>query len=571
MEATAVQTWEGAYTVNQRWYIRLFPSLTDLIFLLPAVFILSIQQGTKVLLADGDTGWHIRTGQWILEHRTVPVLDLFSYTKPNAVWFDWEWGWQLLFATVHLGWGLAGVALANLLLLCLISAVLYRLVRRCCDNDLLALLFTTIALAGSTIHWLARPHLFSWLFILLFSHALLSATEGNSKPLYWLPLLTLAWVNIHGAFFIGIFMVLVVALGEVLAILSNERQISWPAAYRRTRPYLLCASACVGVSFVNPYTWQLHRHIFGYLFDAQLLDQIQEYQSISFHHGPVIFFECMLFLGLTATVWCLQRAKFAAAILILVWAHLALVSARNIPIFLFIAAPWVACMVRDVLKSYRASSWLNKCLAGLIDISKELRPIERIGRWHLVSVVSALCLACSLAKGNHSLDADFDAEKFPVKAIPFIQAMKEPHVFTYDQWGDYLIYRLYPTNRVFVDGRGEFYGADFLTDYLRIVNARYDWETKLKHFGVDVVLLKTDAPLAEVLKRSRNWNLIFDDGSLILFRAGLKTERVTTAPPQNQTQFSPVFRNGGKELEASFGLQVDGHDLQSTTHERRSL
>jgi hypothetical protein len=552
-------------------YIRVFPSLTDLIFLLPAFLILFILQGTKILLADGDTGWHIRTGEWIFQNRTVPTVDLFSFTKPHAAWFSWEWGWDLLFAPVHQAWGLPGVAFANLLVLCVISALLYRLVRRCCENDLLALVFTAAALGGSTIHWLARPHLFSWLFLLLFSHVLLSAEEGNKKGLWWLPLVMLAWVNIHGAFFIGIFIVLTSAIGEVLKAFAIKKQISWPVAYRHARPYLLCAMACAGTSFINPYTWHLHRHIFRYLLDFRLLDQIQEYQSISFHHGLVFLFEGMLLLGAVAAVWCWQHARFGPAILIVLWVHLALVSARNIPIFLFIAAPWVACMVRDTLHSYRASGWLSTFRAAVLDIYQELKPIERIGRWHVVSVIAVLCMACSIGKGNQKFEAAFDSKKFPAQAIPVIQTMKEAHIFTYDQWGDYLIYRLYPSNRVFVDGRGEFYGSDFLVRCQHLLNGAYNWETELKVFGVDTVLLKVDAPLAEVLKRSRNWNLVIDDGSLIMFRAGSKTEHVTAAGSQNQARFSPVFQNGGKRLGASFGLQVDDRDLQSTTHERRSL
>jgi hypothetical protein len=250
---------------------------------------------------------------------------------------------------------------------------------------------------------------------------------------------------------------------------------------------------------------------------------------------------------------------------------LALVSARNIPIFLFLATPWVACMVRDALRSYRAAGWLSRFRTAMVDIYHEMKPIERMGRCHAASVIVVLCMACSLGKGNYKFQAEFDAKRFPAHAIPVIQAMKEAHVFTYDQWGDYLIYRLYPSNRVFVDGRGEFYGSDFLVRCQHILNSAYDWETELKRFGVDTVLLKADAPLAEVLKKSRNWNLVMDDGSLIMFRAGSKMERVTAAPPRDQVRVSPVFQNRGKRLGASFGLQVDDGDLQSATHERRSL
>ena len=56
-------------------------------------------------------------------------------------------------------------------------------------------------------------------------------------------------------------------------------------------------------------------------------------------------------------------------------------------------------------------------------------------------------------------------------------------LFTYDQWADYLIYERYPSQKVFMDGRSDFYGSDFLADYQRIVDARYDSEALLKRYG----------------------------------------------------------------------------------------
>src|SRR6185437_6078644 len=162
--------------------------------------------------------------------RAVPSVDLFSFTKPNQAWFAWEWAWDALFALIHHAAGLAGVALANVFLLCLISALLFRLIRRCSENDLLALFFTFVCLAGSSIHWLARPHLFSWLFVLIFSHVILSAGAGKLNALWWLPFLTIAWANIHGAFFVGVLMLLISATGEALEVFIGQKQIAWTVA-----------------------------------------------------------------------------------------------------------------------------------------------------------------------------------------------------------------------------------------------------------------------------------------------------------------------------------------------------
>src|SRR5262245_51402617 len=109
---------------------RLMPSLTDVAFLMPILFLFTKMEGVRTLLFDGDTGWHIRTGEWILAHGRVPYQDLFSFTKPGQPWFAWEWLWDVMFAGLHAYGGLAAVALASLLVLCVTFALLFRLVNR---------------------------------------------------------------------------------------------------------------------------------------------------------------------------------------------------------------------------------------------------------------------------------------------------------------------------------------------------------------------------------------------------------------------------------------------------------
>ncbi len=121
------------------------------------------------------------------------------------------------------------------------------------------------------------------------------------------------------------------------------------AAYVRSRPILLASGLCVLATFVNPYTWHLHRHVFEFLSNTKLLDNIQEYQSISFHCPPAIFFELMMILAAGAAFWNLQARRITPAVIILLWTHLALLSARNIPLFMIVVAPLTARWLQDVL------------------------------------------------------------------------------------------------------------------------------------------------------------------------------------------------------------------------------
>jgi hypothetical protein len=500
------------------WAWRLMPSLTDIAFLFPAGLLFLKLGGTKILFADGDTGWHIKTGEWILQHGTVPTQDLFSYTKPGQTWFAWEWAWDLLFALIHRSWGLAGVGFATVILLGTISLLLYRLVVKACGNEILSFFITAIALCGSSIHWLARPHLFSWLFFLGFLHLLPPLQQGSRLAFAALPLLMLLWVNLHGAFAIGIVLLLAAASGEFLELLLFKGE-SLRTAYLRSRRLLAAAGLCFAATFVNPYTWHLHQHVFQYLSDAKLLDNIQEFQSISFHCAPALFFEFMLFLAAWAAFWHLQTGRITPALLAILWSHMALLSARNIPLFMIVAAPMAARWLQEVLTQLRPLRFIGVVFTTIHEICEELKPIERLPRAYALSGLSTLLIGILFAAGAKGFEPQFNPESFPVQAIPLIERSSAHRIFTYDQWGDYLIYRFYPKKPVFMDGRSDFFGNSMLMVTQHILSAQFDWKIQLQRFGVDMILIRPDAPLSEVLKMSPDWAIRFDDGKVLVFEA----------------------------------------------------
>jgi hypothetical protein len=524
---TAAQTWTSTIDASKvKWPMRVMPSLADFAFLLPAMLLFFRMPGTKILFADGDTGWHIRTGEWILQHGAVPKEDLFSFTKPHAPWFAWEWGWDVLFALIHKFWGLSGVGFITVFLLGLSSLLLYRLVVRACRNEALGFFVTAFAVCGTTSHWLARPHLFSWIFFLIFLHLLRDAQEGRKTALYWLPFLTILWCNTHGAFFIGIAAVQTTAMGVAIEAcwLKQEPRLRMPAGAAlakavliQAKPYLLCAGACAAATFVNPNGWHLHQHIAAYLTDSMIMDNIQEFQSTSFHGGQAFFFEVMLLAAGGAVLWCLQSTRVTSALPILCWAHLALVAGRNIPFFLMVAAPAVACLLQDViLRSIRASR-LGSFFSTLHEICFELKIFERVRRVHILSALAVLSVAVLFASGKKGFEGEFNSESFPHQAISVIESSSAKRIFTYDQWSDYLIYRLYPSRQVFMDGRSDFYGDDFLVSSQHIVGGQFDWSQQLSRFAVDMVIVRPEAPLSTILKTAPGWKMLFDDGKVLIF------------------------------------------------------
>ena len=139
--------------------------------------------------------------------------------------------------------------------------------------------------------------------------------------------------------------------------------------------------------------------------------------------------------------------------------------------------------------------------------------------WPLAAVVLGLLLCAQAGRSGARgwMNAHFDAGHFPVHASDMIvqRGIHEP-IFAPDSWGGYLIYRLYPQNKVFVDDRHDLYGEEFLKEYLKAIRLTPDWNGFLEEKKVNWALLPAESSLANMLKETSRWNLVYQDGTSVL-------------------------------------------------------
>jgi hypothetical protein len=536
------------------------PSFTDFAFLMPVAFLFGRMDGVKTLFSDCDTGWHIRTGEWIAANHMVPARDIFSYSKAGDPWFAWEWLSDVLLAWLNAHGGLRTVALFAIALLSTIFVLLFLLVRRKA-NPILSIALTMLAAAAASIHWLARPHLFTMLFLVLFAGALEWVREGRTRiagiPILAIfPFATILWTNLHGGFFVGTVMIAAYGVGEVLKnLLTPGPAVDWAPARR----YFLSALGCLAASLINPYTYHLHVHMARYLRDPFNSEHIMEFLSPSFHHPTAIFFEAMLVLAAATSCWSVAKGRWAEPVYLLIWGHAALLAARNIPIFMIAAAPAVACAMQEwteLLPSLNVAGWLRAAGERFRRLGAETAETESVGRFHLVSAF-ALVLVAAVICAPHppkKFRAEFDPDRYPAKALAMLRNDASARIFTDDEWGDYVIWSMYPRQKVFVDGRSDFYGDDFEEKYIDVLNVKVGWEKTLSRFGVNTILMSPTAPLTGALKESSRWKVIYDDGIAVVFQpAG---ERASGAwagqeAPTQQVSAALTGRGRGRDREVT--------------------
>jgi len=494
------------------WARAAIPSLSDLFFVAVMVWVCLSggAAGWDGLLADADIGWHIRTGEWILDHHAVPHQDLYSFSKPGAAWYAWEWGSDVIFASLHRAAGLKGVVL---LAGVIISFFAWTLLRRMTGRGVHLLWAMTVSLLGvgaASIHFLARPHLFTLLFLSLATWMIetdrAQSSRRSARRMWLLVPLTLVWTNLHGGF---------LALVAVLGLTSVGYGLeAWRGRgdFRHAARYLSLASACAAVSLVNPYGWHLHAHVLEYLRSDWIRNTIQEFQSPVFRNENVLQFEALMLMGLVATGLLLRRGRIAEGLWILYFAHESLGSARHVPIFVAVCAPAIALEVSDWWRMWTGSVKKSSLFGIVNQMSKELTPsFLRASAWPFLMVGTLMLMGAPV-----KWPKDFPALVFPTKMIHAHEAeLMTGRLLTTDQWGDYLIY-LRPQHKVYVDGRSDFYGETVGSEYVRMTGGQWNWREMMQKNGFTAVLLPSEMPLCQLLKQDPEWR-VADDGGKTIF------------------------------------------------------
>lgn len=509
---------------RSQFVLKALPSFTDFAFLMPIFYLFGCLGGSRSLLNDCDTGWHIRTGEWILANHKVPFTDIFSFSKAGQPWFAWEWLSDVVMAWLNGLDGLRAVLLFSVAMICATFTLLYLVTRRKC-NVLIAISLTMVAAAASSIHWLARPHLFTFLFLVLFYGGLERVKEGRRTiggiPILALfPAATVLWTNLHGGFFVGILLISAYGLGELLQFFFMADGPKRESARRNARAYLASAGMCAAASLLNPYTYHLHLHMAQYLRDPWNSQHIVEFLSPSFHQPRILFFEMYLVAAAGAAFWRISRLEFTEPILVAVWAHAALLANRNIAIFVIMAAPIVGAAAQRMLETagdWNAAGWLRRLGAKLYAVGETTGEMERAPRWRLASAIGFAVMTALLFTPHppEKFRAEFDPNRYPAAALSALRPGAATRIFTHDEWGDYLIWT---RNRSFVDGRSDFYGDAFEEKCSDILHVRVGWDKILEEFGVDTILMPPDAPLTGALKESSRWRVVYDDGMALVFR-----------------------------------------------------
>jgi hypothetical protein len=531
----------------------LLPNLAAMLAAATLFYCLFLYGAGEKLFRDSDSGWHIRNGERILANRTLPRTDPYSFSKPGQPWVSWEWGSDVLMGLVHRAGGLRALTALFSLAISAASWLWCRLNFAAGGDFLLTGALAPLMITTTSPHWLARPHIFSWIFLLATllcmekvgrtpwsarvpldpllaqpsqPHAIpqrptgASAADRGGRPtgLLLVAASSALWANLHASFFLFPVIALVYAASHLL------RPFLWPldtqAERARAVQFLYVALAALAGSFVNPYGWQLHAHVFQYLWNDRLTSQIAEFQSFNFHDPEAAQMALTMGLAAAGGILALSQKKLAHFLLAAMFLWAGLRSARVLPLVALLILPLANAAFAEALRNaHGLREPIRRRLDAALAYSARLRRIDlRLGGW----AFSALAIAASLLllqTPAYSRRIGFPPATFPVAASQAVEQLPgAARILTSDSYGGYLIYRFAGARKVYFDGRSDFYGADFLKQYVVLMEARPGWRGIVSSSGFTHALLPNASALNAALQQA-GWTTLYRDGVATLLEA----------------------------------------------------
>jgi len=447
---------------------------------------------------DPDMWWHLRTGE-LIWNEGIPRHDPFSFTKAGGEWITHEWLSEVLMWIFYSAGGLPFMAIGFALL----SGAAFWLVYRSCEaQPYLAALPTVVGLLAAAPSFGVRPQVLNMLFMAGFVYVVELVRRGafEKRILWLLPLSTVAWVNFHSGYLLGVVLLSTYAVGFAIDawLVKSEDE---PTDFGLPRRLVLVAFACLAAALFNPNGWHIWLYPFDTLGSDLMQQNIIEWSSPNFHEAVYWPFAAMMGLGVLSFVVAPKRPPLADLLLFFGTAAAGLTSRRHIALFAIATIPVISRALAEALRPTAAFAILGAPRDGEMSAGK-----ARLN-WIilLVGVVSTLGWRVSTLAQNQAMVA----KKFPAAAVDHLQeiGMAERRGFNAYPWGGYLVWRRVP---VFIDGRADVYG-DFLGDYLKTVRLTNHWREPLDSFDVDYVLIEKGSNLGTLLDASGEWRQEYVD------------------------------------------------------------
>ncbi len=487
---------------------------------------------------EADFYWHLKTGELIAQTGAVPAADPFSYTYAGRPWVAHEWLAQLIFYQLYALGGFDALRVLPATAAAVTLLLMHTIARRLAGSDRASALATIGFFMPLMPFFTLRPQIFTYVCFTTYLLVLVDFKYFRSvRRLWWLPLLMLVWVNLHGAFMLGI--------GLLVAFGASEWLQGQRVQRRRAQPlglYWGFALLTVAATVINPQGLRILIYPFELLGMEASRGLIEEWASPSFHDLLPRLVLAGMFAWIIAVAHARRRPDLTELLLPLMMIAAGLLSQRHLPLASIVLLagfcvmwrrlrPLTRVMQTSASPSSTSAPSTRSAPSGLQSLLMML-PSRLTGRHAAESVTQPLssaqtgtihllllaALVAAFRIGWLPVEKEATAmQRVPVGAVDYLvrNGVHGRMLNDYDL-GGYLIYRLWPERKVFIDGRADLYGDRFLKAYLTTYYGGEGWQQLPERYAIDYAVLARGAPLRQLLLASGDFRETYVDAQHVV-------------------------------------------------------
>jgi tetratricopeptide (TPR) repeat protein len=478
-------------------------------------------------VSDPDSFWQLATGRWIAQHHRIFSTDVFSYTAQGQPWIYPAGSGLLLYLVYSIG----GYTLLSWLGAAACVGTVALLLWRGSEVTAAIAVVAVYVIAGRIA---PRADMFTVVLFAAYLAILWQHYESGRARLWLLPLLMIAWVNLHLGFLAGLALIAgFVGIDLLEIVFPGESRTEALKRLRSAAPWYIATALA---TLVNPWGWKIYAAVARQDRAMALhAGRIAEWGRVplnwdaaaailSLRNTRSTFYLLLLVAALAAVVAIRQR-KFGAAVLLLCAAY---VGVEHVRMFALTACVFVivgGALLGPVAEQL-ASRIANRRTRSLIAASVAA----------LFAILVAVRSYDVVMNRNHApwtFGAGFGWQ-LPAQAAQFVgRENLPPQIFNTYNEGGYLVWSLGPKYRDYIDGRALPFGPEIFLHEAELLQSPLDsdtWRGETDRYGINTIVLplsrfESTLTTLKYFCNSVEWRPVYlDEVSAVFVRRSAQTQ-----------------------------------------------
>jgi len=443
------------------------------------LFIFLFALRNNLVNIDVDLGWHLRVGKDLIVNHIFPKYDIYTFSHNIHSWVDHEWladtityliynKTNFLFLAFIFSLVILGTFLLEIKMMKKIFSV----------NNMISIVFVIIGIISILGFVAVRMQIITWLGLATTIYLLLDHYyKKDGKILFWLPIIFLTWTNLHGGFFVGLFLLFLYTL----------------FAKHNKKTLIVVCLLSFAATFINPYGWKIWEEIIRTVGDSYGKSHILEWSKI--WEYPLNLFDFIyLLIFIIILFWKQNYKKIPLAFLIfaILMFFSSIMHKRNMPILVISSLPFLAYLTDNIIGKKTLKKYFQINFILIIT---------------LIFINITMLLAMMLKLNYIFTDPYKNPEIYPYETVNYLKENKVyENTFVNFSLGGYLLWTMPKNYKVFYDGRMIHWKSKderFIDEYLAINNAQKNWEDIINKYGIKYIVIAKKSNLTKL--KANDW------------------------------------------------------------------